>query len=143
MRVLFAAMLATSTIAACGGGGSSSSNSPSFNYSKLDGSYTCTNLADKSKISFAAKFAAESMTTTFTSGSIGTVTVFKDIVGTGNGYPMYSAKRADGVNADTFAFSTDGVLAFGYGPISEIAAMKFQTLSISPCVKTAGASNFP
>ncbi len=119
--------LSIASMAACGGGGGDS-----YDYAKLNGTFTCknvyTNETERIQVTFSSS-NAHVVSLTFP----GLVQDVNDVVGMGNGYPMYSEFVANSTDAVSFIFTTDGYLTFGKGPQSRINEQYVMVTTVSLC----------
>lgn len=124
-------------LSACGGGGedaSASAPKPTHNYAALSGTFDCTRFATGHTESFQATFTESSahlVSITFP----GKVVDVNDVIGEGNGYPMYSEFIPSSTDARSLIFTTDGVLAYGVGPQSRIKDLYVDALTVYTCKK--------
>lgn len=58
-----------------------------------------------------------------------------DVIGEGNGYPMYSEFIPNSTDARSLVFTTDGVLAYGVGPQARIKELYVNALTVYLCKK--------
>ena len=128
------ALSITAALSACGGGGGDSvqSDMPKFDYSKLNATYTCQSVATKSVERFEVTFTetnAHVVSITFP----GEAKNINDVIGMGNGYPMYSEYVPNTTDALSFVFTTDGYLTFGTGPRARISEQYVNVLSVYMC----------
>jgi len=121
--------LSIASISACGGG---DGGNPAYDYSKLNGTFTCvnvyTNATERLQVTFSST-NAHVVSLTFP----GLVQDVNDVVGMGNGYPMYSEFVVNSTDAVSFIFTTDGYLTFGKGPQSRINEQYVMVTTVSLC----------
>ena len=137
--ILSGIFVSAALLAGCGGGGGGSSDAtPTYDYSKHNGTYDCVNISSQS----LGKPVYERIKATFTSSDVtieavtpstGTV-VLNEYVGFSQGFPRYSKTRST-VSARTIFFSADGSLGYGDQDFGKINTLTFYAATIFTCTK--------